>query len=91
MTQDQAFVQGPPYELNGAYPGTCVRLPPLRWWPVSLVLALVGWPSISMLTGMLRWAADPQQTSVARGFQVLGLLVYAAWHAPFNWCIFFRQ
>lgn len=80
MPQSSTVLE-PAYQLDGSYPGTCVRLRPLGWWPVALVLLLMGWPSMGLLSGMLRQVVDPASNLAVRVFVSVPLLAYLAWHS----------
>jgi hypothetical protein len=73
----------PAYDLDGTYPGTCVRLQPLRWWPASLVFVFFGWPSFGMLGAMVRQILDPAITPAVRALVAVPLLAYVIWHTLF--------
>lgn len=81
--QPGSTVPSPPYEMDGTYPGTCVRLPPLNWWWAALVLLFFGFPSWRALWSMGSTLFDTSVHPAGRAMQAFGLLFYTAWHGVF--------
>lgn len=69
----------PPWELEPAYPGTCVRLKPLGWWWLSLLFLLWSHPSPDFLRYLGRELMAPGQEPWRLALAGGQLLFYAAW------------